>query len=156
MCSSDLGISESTSTVEMDANDSVQVGPVGGSSAAASARSLLYDKQLRNVTGNLGPPIIDMVESALGNWVQPWWVRHWTGVQRRSANRAVHPTRTRRLQEHFRTQCLSVIARPHPQQESALCTVHTTMEARSRHNMNHRPNNTKYQENKSHTQTYRR
>ena len=35
-------ISESTSTVEMDANDSVQVGPVGGSSAAASARSLLY------------------------------------------------------------------------------------------------------------------
>ena len=35
-------VSESTSTVEMDANDSVQVGPVGGSSAAASARSLLY------------------------------------------------------------------------------------------------------------------
>ena len=35
-------VSESTSTVEMDANDSVQVGPVGGSSAA-SARSLLYE-----------------------------------------------------------------------------------------------------------------
>ena len=35
-------ISESTSTVEMDMNDSVQVGLVGGSSAAASARSLLF------------------------------------------------------------------------------------------------------------------
>ena len=36
---------ESTLTVEMDANDSVQVGLVGGSSAAASARSLLYTLQ---------------------------------------------------------------------------------------------------------------
>ena len=35
-------VSESTLTVEMDANDSVQVGLVGGSSAAASARRLLY------------------------------------------------------------------------------------------------------------------
>ena len=34
-------LSELTSTVEMDANDSVQVGLVGGSSAAASAQSLL-------------------------------------------------------------------------------------------------------------------
>ena len=37
-------VSESMLMVEMDANDSVQVGPVGGSSAAASARSLLYRK----------------------------------------------------------------------------------------------------------------
>ena len=36
----------------------------------------IYYKQLSNVTENLGPPIVDMVESALGNWVQPWWVRH--------------------------------------------------------------------------------
>ena len=35
-------VSESTSTVEMDMNNSVQVGPVGGSSAAASAKSLLF------------------------------------------------------------------------------------------------------------------
>ena len=35
-------VSELTSTVELDMNDSVQVSLVGGSSAAASARSLLY------------------------------------------------------------------------------------------------------------------
>ena len=35
-------VSELTLTVEMDTNDSVQVGPVGGSSAAMSAQSLLY------------------------------------------------------------------------------------------------------------------
>ena len=37
---------ESTLTVEMDVNGSVQVGPVGGSSAAASARRLLFVLQL--------------------------------------------------------------------------------------------------------------
>ena len=42
-------ISESMSTVEMDMNDSVQVSPVGGSSAAASARSLLYFTPLQIV-----------------------------------------------------------------------------------------------------------
>ena len=38
-------VSELMSMVEMDANDSVQVGLVGGSSAAASVWSLLYDMQ---------------------------------------------------------------------------------------------------------------
>ena len=41
-------VSESTSTVEMDVNNSVKVGLVGGSSATASARRLLYQPEIVN------------------------------------------------------------------------------------------------------------
>ena len=82
-----------------------------------------------------------------------WWLKRQvvrsldTTLHQRHLCRLVHcaiyPTRAyaRRLQNHIRTQYLSLLAWSHTQQESASCTDNETYTTR-----NHRPNSTKYQE----------